>query len=125
MTIEEMIPLLEAEVIAGYDQLDAAVCDVAASDLLSDILTFEKDEYALITGLTNAQIVRTAEITGACCVVIVRGKKPQQAAVTLAERSDIPLVLSPLTLFEACRRLGNALEANHARAEGTPDTARS
>ncbi len=122
MTVSDLVIALEAELVAGLGRQDAVVEDFAASDLLSDILTFEKDGYALITGLTNSQIVRTAEITGACCVVIVRGKKPQQAAVGLAERSDIPLLLSPLSMFEACSRLGHLRDSNHAGSEGTPDS---
>lgn len=123
MTVSDLVTALEAELIAGHARQDADVEDFAASDLLSDILTFEKEDYALITGLTNAQIIRTAEITGACCVVIVRGKKPQQAAVSLAERSGIPLLLSPLSMFEACSRLGQLTESANAGSEGTPDTA--
>ncbi|MFW5803299.1 MAG: DRTGG domain-containing protein [Verrucomicrobiota bacterium] len=122
MTISDLVTALDAELVAGNDSHGGVVEDFAASDLLSDILTFEKDGYALITGLTNSQIIRTAEITGARCVVIVRGKKPQQAAVGLAERSGIPLLLSPLSMFEACSRLGHLRDANHAGPEGTSDT---
>ena len=123
MTVSDVAVALEAEIVAGYAGRDALVHDFAASDLLSDILTFEKEDYALITGLTNAQIVRTAEITGACCVVVARGKKPQQAAVTLAERAGIPLLLSPLSLFEVCTRLGQLASSTHAGSEGTANLA--
>ncbi len=105
MKIEDLIQVLEGELVCGQDKLAAEVSDFAASDLLSDILTFEKDDYALLTGLTNAQIIRTAEITNAICVVILRGKQPQPAAVQLAQSHEMPLVLSPLSMFEACGRL--------------------
>lgn len=103
--ISELVPVLDAEVAAGAEHLDREVHDFAASDLLSDVLAFEKEQYALMTGLTNAQIIRTADITNACCVVIVRGKQPQPGAVSLARSSGIPLLLSPLGMFEACSRL--------------------
>lgn len=103
--ISELVPVLDAEVVAGEENLDREVHDFAASDLLSDVLAFEKEHYALLTGLTNAQIIRTADITNACCVVIVRGKQPQPGAVSLAKSSGIPLLLSPLGMFEACSRL--------------------
>ncbi len=108
MTVLDLTTLLEGELICCQEKNDEEVHDFAASDLLSDILMFEKDKYALVTGLTNAQIVRTAEITNACCIVIVRGKKPQQAAVQLAESHDIPLIMSPLNMFDACSRIANA-----------------
>ncbi len=107
MKISDLIEILEGELVCCPAKADLPVRDFAASDLLSDILTFEKDDYALITGLTNGQIVRTAEITNAACVVIVRGKKPQQAALHLAESHEIPLITSPLSMFEACARLSD------------------
>jgi len=86
MTIRELVQVLSGEVVSGEDKLDKSVEDFAAADLLSDVLAIEKENYALMTGLTNAQIVRTAEITNACCVVIVRNKQPKRPAITLARR---------------------------------------
>ena len=123
MTIADVVSVLEGEVVCGHDKLNHPVRDFAASDLLSDILQFEKEDYALITGLTNAQIVRTAEITNARCIVMVRNKMPQQGVGELAHRSGIPLILSKCSMYEACRRLGFFERDNvqHAGAEGTPD----
>jgi predicted transcriptional regulator len=119
MTIREMVKLLGGEVVSGEDKLDKTVEDFAATDLLSDALAVEKENYALITGLTNAQILRTAEITNACCVVIVRNKQPKQPAITLARRSGIPLILSPYTMFEACCRLSPFVEKQDGGATRT------
>ena len=110
MTIRELVHILSGEVVSGEDKLDKIVEDFAATDLLSDVLAIEKENYALMTGLTNAQILRTAEITNACCVVIVRNTQPKQPAITLARRSGIPLVLSPYTMFDACCRVSRFLE---------------
>lgn len=112
MTIADLAEILEAEVVCGEEQLGETVSDFAASDLLSDVLSFEKEDYALLTGLTNSQIIRTAEITNACCVVILRDKRPQQPAVMLAERCSIPLLLCPLSMFEACGRLRMYVETH-------------
>jgi predicted transcriptional regulator len=123
MKIADLINVLEGEVICCEDKLDHEVSAFAASDLLSDILAFEKENYALLTGLTNSQIVRTAEITNACCVVILRGKQPQQAAVLLARRSGIPLILSRSTMFDACCCLSRFLEKHPSGIEGAPNPA--
>lgn len=106
MTISDVASILEAEVVCCEDKLGRKVEDIGATDLLSDVLAMEKNNYVLLTGLTNVQIIRTAEITNACCVVITRGKQPQPAAVSLAKSSGIPLLLSRLTTFEACHKLG-------------------
>jgi len=123
MTIRELVQILNGEVVAGEDKLDKTVEDFAATDLLSDILAIEMENYALLTGLTNAQILRTAEITNACCVVIVRNKQPQQPAITLARRSGIPLILSPFTMFDACCRLSRFLEKQNGGATRTSNPA--
>jgi len=108
MQIADLVEILEGELLSSPEKADLPIQDFAASDLLSDILTFEKDDYALLTGLTNAQIIRTAEITNAACVVLVRGKQPQQAALQLALSHEIPLLTSPLSMFEACARITTA-----------------
>jgi len=38
-------------------------------------------------------------------IVFVRGKKPPQETISLAEEKNIPLVTSPYTMFELCGRL--------------------
>ena len=123
MKIADLVNILEGEIICCEDKLDHEVDAFAASDLLSDILAFEKENYALLTGLTNSQIVRTAEITNACCVVILRNKQPQEAAVLLARRSGIPLILSRASMFDACCRLSRFLEKNASGVKGTSNPA--
>jgi predicted transcriptional regulator len=113
VTVGDLVRVLEGEVVCCEENLDRPVLAFAASDLLSDVLAFEKQDYALLTGLTNAQIVRTADITSACCIVIVRNKKPQQAAVALAQASGIPIILAPCSMFEACALLSRLAEPHH------------
>ena len=110
MTIADLVHVLEGEVVCCDGKLSREVRDFAASDLLSDVLAVEKENYALLTGLTNSQIVRTAEITNAACIVVVRNKRPQQAAVALAERGGVPLILTRFNMFDACVRISRLLE---------------
>ncbi|MCA1810118.1 MAG: hypothetical protein LC725_11835, partial [Lentisphaerae bacterium] len=105
MKISDLVVILEGQVVCCEDKLGCEIGGFAASDLLSDILAFEQESYALLTGLTNVQVLRTAEITSAHCVVILRGKQPQPAAVALARRSGVPLILSDCGMFEACCRI--------------------
>jgi predicted transcriptional regulator len=121
MKIADIAKTLEGEVVCCADRLEREVSDFAASDLLSDVLAVAKENYALLTGLTNAQIVRTAEITNAICVVILRNKQPQPAAVALARRSNMPLILTPYGMFDACARLSHFLETQRARDARPPN----
>lgn len=113
VTVGDLVQALEGEVVCGEEHLDRGVHAFAASDLLSDVLAFDQQDYALLTGLTNAQIVRTADITGASCIVIVRNKQPQPAAVALAQASGIPIIMARCTMFEACALLSRLAEPHH------------
>lgn len=75
------------------------------ADLMSDVLCYEVAQGLLITGLVNPQIVRTAEMADAIAILIVRGKTPLPATLELAQQVGIPILGTPMTMFEACGRL--------------------
>ncbi len=105
MILEDIRRILDAEVIAGDDLLSKDVVMACGSDLMSDVLAFAKSESILLTGLTNPQVVRTAEMADLQAICFVRGKKPGQETIDLAESKDIPLLVTPLPMFESCGRL--------------------
>jgi predicted transcriptional regulator len=84
MTFREMADILSAEVVVGHDCMDTKIRDAFAADLLSDVLAFAKEGTLLITGITNPQVVRTAEMLELLGIVLVRGKRPDEDAVKLA-----------------------------------------
>lgn len=105
MKLKEIVKILGAEVIAGADLLETNVEMACGSDLMSDVLSFMKSESLLLTGLTNQQVVRTAEMTDLVAICFVRGKKPDQETIEMAESKDIPLLTTSLPMFESCGRL--------------------
>jgi len=105
MKLEEIRRILEAEVIVGKEAMDKEVYYACGSDLMSDVLAFAKPGALLLTGLTNIQSVRTADIADIKAIVYVRGKQPDEAAVKLAGERGIPLLSTRLRMFEACGRL--------------------
>lgn len=62
MKLTEIKDILDAEIIYGNDYLSKEIKMVCGSDLLSDVLAFTKAETLLLTGLINAQVIRTAEM---------------------------------------------------------------
>jgi predicted transcriptional regulator len=105
MTLGEMKDILDAEVLIGDECMDIEVRDAFAADLLSDVLAFAKEGTLLITGITNTQVVRTAEMLELIGVVFVRGKKPDEDAVNLARIKKVPLLSTRYIMFETCGRL--------------------
>ncbi len=105
MKLKEIKELLEAEVVSGKDKLEAEVNFGCAADLLSDILAFGKPGSVLLTGLTNLQVINTANVSDIKAVCFVRGKKPDNNVIKSARRNDLIVLLTNLPMFESCGRL--------------------
>ena len=59
MKISAIKELLDAEVVCGEALLDCDVYSACGSDMMSDVLAYVKDQAVLLTGLVNAQVVRS------------------------------------------------------------------
>ncbi len=103
--LEDLKDILGAQVLCCDNLLSAEIKTVSASDLMSDVLAFVKEDSLLITGLINQQVVRTAEMAGIAAICFVRGKVPQDETVKLAKEKNIPLLATELSMYEACGRL--------------------
>ncbi|HEY3282526.1 MAG TPA: DRTGG domain-containing protein [Armatimonadota bacterium] len=97
--------IVEGEQLTPARSPDREIGQAAAADLMSDVLAFAKPNCLLITGLANAQAVRTAELADVAAIVLVRGKRPEVDALALARERGIPMVASPCTMFDMCGRL--------------------
>lgn len=105
MTLGEMKDILAAEVVVGSECLDIEIRDAFAADLLSDVLAFAKEGTLLITGITNPQVIRTAEMLELVGIVFVRGKKPDAETLKLAQIKKVPILSTHYIMFETCGRL--------------------
>jgi predicted transcriptional regulator len=74
---------------------------------MSDILSYAKNQTLLLTGLTNAHVIRTAEMLDVTAIVFVRGKIPAQEVVDMAKEKGIVVLATEYTMYEACGRLYN------------------
>jgi serine/threonine-protein kinase RsbT len=103
MTLSEIQGLLQADFIGGgAPSPDREIASACASDLMSDVLAFGRPGDVLLTGLANAQSVRTAVISGALAIVYVRNKKPDGECLDLASQKNIPLLSTMKMMYEAC-----------------------
>jgi predicted transcriptional regulator len=100
LTLEGARDLLKAEVFCG-EILSVKIEDVAAADLMSDVLALSKPGMLLLTGLVSTQVIRTAIVVDLCGVVFVHGKKPGEDVVSLAREAGIPVLGTAHTMFEA------------------------
>ncbi len=101
MKLGKIKELLQLEtLVEGNEELE--VDKGCGSDLMSDVLAFSQEKTLLLTGLTNPQVIRTAEITGIKVIIFTRGKRPQEETVELAQKQDIALYISFKSQFESC-----------------------
>lgn len=103
MIFEEIAKAVGARTLCVEEKLPTMeITKAYACDLMSDVLAFCSPGALLITGLTNIQIVRTAQMLDIPGVLFVRGKVPQEETINLAREAGIPMILSKYTMFEAC-----------------------
>ncbi|MEE9912823.1 MAG: hypothetical protein K4571_14000 [Deltaproteobacteria bacterium] len=105
MKLSEVKDILDAEVIVGDDILDLEVKTAFGADLMSDVLAFAKAGSLLLTGLTNTQVIRTANVLDIAAIILVRGKKPSSETIALARELKIPILATKYILFETAGRL--------------------
>ncbi len=103
MKLSDVSKILEAEVLCKGEMLEKREVGTAyAADLMSDVLLHTKEKTLLLTALTSQQVVRTAEISDLIGIVFVRSKRPSDEVIQMAAESELPLMITEYTLYEAC-----------------------
>jgi predicted transcriptional regulator len=85
------------------------ITNFVASDLMSDVLTVDDEDFVLVTSLTSDQVARTADIVGARAILLVNGKQPQNRLIELVGELNISLLSCKERMFKTCYILGQAL----------------
>ncbi len=98
--MKDIIACVDGILVCGESHLDQDVRSGFASDLMSDVLTLLEDDILLITGLSNNQAIRTAEMSDITNILLVRNKRPSQGMIDMAKELDIALAYSPYSLFK-------------------------
>lgn len=105
MTLDEIRRTLGARILAREKDMGITVDMAYCADLMSDVLAFSITSSLLITGLTNTQVIRTAEVADIRAIVFVQSKRPDIDTISLAEEKKIPLLVTHFSMFDVCGRL--------------------
>jgi len=108
MKISEILRIIDGTVCTEGDPQEIEIRGGCGADLMSDVLTTIQPQAILLTGLVNPQVVRTAHMADVSAIVFVRGKCPHPETVNLANQEGIPIISTPLGMFEVCGRLFSA-----------------
>ncbi|MEJ2715779.1 MAG: hypothetical protein P8182_01360 [Deltaproteobacteria bacterium] len=122
MTTRELLEILDGTLLVNSHRDDDEFPMGGAADLMSDVLAFGMDGMVLMTGLTNPQVVRTAEMAGVGAIVFVRDKKPPPETLSLARDLGITVIRTGYTMYEACGRLYHAGLAGLGRVKIVNDS---
>lgn len=107
MTLQEVVEVVQGTVICGRENLNREIHLGFASDLMSDVLTLLADDILLITGLSNIQAIRTAEMSDILQILFVRNKQPTKTMIDLAIEHEITIITTPYSMFRASGSLFN------------------
>jgi len=99
LPIKNIAEILGAKVLTPCLHASREVIHAFSSDLMSDVLTGNYVNTVLLTGLSNLQVIRTAEMSDIREVIITRGKDVSREMIDLAIESEIVLLSSQYSLF--------------------------
>ncbi len=108
MNLKNIIKLADGSLLTSNIDTNMEISGAYGADLMSDVLAASQPDAVLLTGLTNPQVVRTAQMAEFRAIIFVRGKQPQAETLLLAEQEHIPLITSSFGMFELCGRLHKA-----------------
>lgn len=108
MNLGDLVKIVEGKVLTDSIDVSEIILGGCGADLMSDVLASIEPGAVLLTGLCNPQVIRTAQMADVSAVVLVRGKRPPDSTIDLANEEGIPLITSPYGTFELCGRLFKA-----------------
>ncbi|HOL82748.1 MAG TPA: DRTGG domain-containing protein [Caldisericia bacterium] len=103
MKVDEVAKLIDGIILSGKNILDKIDVKTAfAADLMSDVLAYvesDNNDVILITGITNPQIVRTAEMLDIPVIIVARGKTVPNETIKLADEKGIIIISTKNIVF--------------------------
>lgn len=103
MKVDELSRLIDGTILSSRNLIDKVDVKTAfAADLMSDVLAYVEslnNDVILITGITNPQIVRTAEMLDIPVIIVARGKKVPPETIKLADEKGIIIISTKNIVF--------------------------
>lgn len=100
MKVSEIVEKVEGRLITPHTTPEREIFCAFAADLISDILMCTKESTLLLTGLTNPQVIRLADMIDLEGIIFVRGKVPSQEILNMAKERDLPIIITTFTMFK-------------------------
>ena len=108
MTVKQIAQAIDGVIVCGESFENKEIATACGSDMMSDVMAFYHERGLLLTGLVNIQVIRTASLLDLDGICFVRGKKPTEEMMQLAEENNLFIIETELPMFPACGRLFKA-----------------
>lgn len=108
MTVKELSDVCGFTAVYLSDCADRNVSGAYACDLLSWVIGRAKEDSALVTVMTNVNVVAVAAMADLSCIVLTEGVKLDTNALEKAQQNDIPVLSSDMTTYETCIAISKA-----------------
>lgn len=107
MTINELCKKTGFTLVTGDG--DADVTGAYACDLLSWVIGRAEEGNALVTVMTNVNVIAVAVMADLSCVILTEGVKLDDNALVKAGQNGVPVISSPLTTYKTCLALSDLI----------------
>lgn len=108
MTVNELAAACSFEIIVP-DTQNKTVDGAYACDLLSWVIGRANENAALITVMTNVNVIAVAVMADLSCVILCEGEQLDETALEKAKTQGVPVLMSKQSVYETCLAVGAVL----------------
>jgi hypothetical protein len=110
MNLKDLAGLLTLNVLQPQGNFDVTVSGGYTSDLLSDVMGNAKEKNVWITCQTHENIVAVAKLKNLAAIILVNGRKPDEAALRKAREENVVIFGTSESEFSITGVLFNAFK---------------
>ena len=104
MTLKELIPLIDAKILAAPEGDPVIECGYTC-DLLSWVMAHGAPGMAWVTVQTHMNVIAVAVLSEMACVILPESIEMEQESLDKAQAEGMAVLSSPLSAYEICGRL--------------------
>ncbi len=110
MNVHELAAACGFKYYCGQDAEARTVGGAYCCDLLSWVIGRAEDDDALLTVMSNPNVIAVAVMADLPCVILTEGVKPDEKALEKAIDNDVIVLSSELTTYETAVMIHKVLE---------------
>ena len=108
MTIQELLPLIEGELLTAQDAPGKEISCGYACDLLSWVMARGQSGMAWVTVQLHLNVIAVAALHEMSCVILPEGLRMEEAALQKAREEGIAVLSTPLSAYAVCAAMAGA-----------------